>query len=606
MKTQSGNMLLFGCTAILGLTLISFEVAEGRGGGAGGGGRTGGPGGGRPGGEGGPGAGGGGARPSPSASRQNAGSAPSFGASSSGVGRPSPGSVGGTRPNTNTGNRAETGTGIPKAPGGRATNNPGSENGRPNVSDRTQSGIRPNVDNSLPGNRTGNPGRPANDIRTGTEIRPNADRPATLPGLGSRTSGADNRLRNPSNRLPNAGDRFPNSAATIQDRHNDLQNRLQSGSNLQNSRQDWRDSNREDWQNWANNNHGDWHHGYSNTGAWDHMWNEHPGWMAFGMTTWGVNRLAYGFGLAAYANPYYNASASPTIVYNYSQPIIQQPASTPSAQVAAPAPPVADGSQSSFDQARTDFYGGDYASALTNVNQTLKQFPDDAVAHEFRSLILFALGRFNESASTIHPVLAVGPGWDWPTLVSLYPKVDVYTDQLRKLEDYTKANPKRADATFLLAYHYLTCDHKDAAHKLFEKVTILQPSDTIAAEYARLTGPEPAAESVATPPEPAEVSNIPADQLLTDNDVYGKWKASGENGTTFVLELTDKHEFTWSFSQGKTSQSVKGVFALDQNTLALQPDTGGTMLANLSKNSTGIHFIMQGSASSDPGLDFTK
>lgn len=601
MKAQSRNILLYGCAAILGLALVSYEVAEGRGGGGGGraGGGGGGPSGGRPGGGGGAGGGGGGARPSTPGSRPNAGSAPSFGASpGAGNTRPSTGSSGGTRPAS------------PSA--GRPPISTGSANGRPGGSERPQSGTRPsietrpNVDNGLPGNRTGNVTRPANDGRPGTAVRPGADRPATLPGLGNRDPVAANRLPNANNRLPNSGNRLPNGGANTQDRHNDLQNRLQGGSNLQNNRQDWRDNNREDWQNWANNNHGDWHHGYAGGGAWDHMWNEHPGWMAFGMTTWGVNRLAYGFGLASYANPYYNASAGSTVVYNYSQPIIQQPASTDSAEGAAAGTQVADGNPSPFDQARTDFYGGDYASALNNINQTLKQFPDDAVAHEFRSLILFALGRFNESASTIHPVLAVGPGWDWPTLVSLYPSVDVYTGQLRTLEEFTKSNPKAADASFLLAYHYLTCDHKDAAHKLFEKVVGLQPSDTIAAEYARLTDTEPAKDSAAPSPQPAAASSIPADQLLSDKDILGKWKATGANGTSFVLELTDKNEFTWSFSQGKTSQSVKGVFALDQNTLAMQPDTGGTMLADLSKKATGIHFVMQGSAPNDPGLDFTK
>jgi hypothetical protein len=36
--------------------------------------------------------------------------------------------------------------------------------------------------------------------------------------------------------------------------------------------------------------------------------------------------------------------------------------------------------------------------------------PRDAVLHEFRSLALFALQRYSESAAAIHAVLAVGPG----------------------------------------------------------------------------------------------------------------------------------------------------------------------------------------------------
>jgi hypothetical protein len=33
-------------------------------------------------------------------------------------------------------------------------------------------------------------------------------------------------------------------------------------------------------------------------------------------------------------------------------------------------------------------------------------------------------------------VLSVGPGWDWTTLIGLYPSIDVYTTQLRALEDF--------------------------------------------------------------------------------------------------------------------------------------------------------------------------
>jgi len=342
------------------------------------------------------------------------------------------------------------------------------------------------------------------------------------------------------------------------------------------------------------------------------MWDEHPGWMAFGMTTWGLNRLAYGFGLWGYSNPYYGGGGGGEVVYDYSQPVMDsQPVYMDSgaaqqqggaAQAAGSGePPQA--AMSTFDQSRTDFYAGNYEGALTKVNQALKEMPKDAVVHEFRALTLFALGRYNEAAATIHPVLAVGPGWDWPTLVGLYPSVDVYTEQIRKLEQYVKANPKAADAQFLLAYHYLTCNHKDAAYKTFEKVVALQPSDAIAAEYAQMTAPESKSETpVPQPPE----STIPADKQLAAQDIVGSWSAKGGNNTTFVLTLTDKGEFTWAFTQGKNKQSVKGVYALDQNRLAMEPDTGGTMLANLSKKGNGFHFDMDGAPKGDPGLDFTK
>src|SRR5262249_57315751 len=107
-----------------------------------------------------------------------------------------------------------------------------------------------------------------------------------------------------------------------------------------------------------------------------------------------------------------------------------------------------------FDQAREAFKAGDYAQALKKVDEALQKLPKDAALHEFRALVLFAQGQYQQAAATIYSVLAVGPGWDWTTLSSMYSNVDVYAKQLRALEAYRKQNPGAADAAFLLAYHY--------------------------------------------------------------------------------------------------------------------------------------------------------
>ena len=60
--------------------------------------------------------------------------------------------------------------------------------------------------------------------------------------------------------------------------------------------------------------------------------------------------------------------------------------------------------------------------------------PTDAVLHEFRALVLFAMGDYRQSAAVVHSVLAVGPGWDWTTMSSLYPDPNRYTQQLAALE----------------------------------------------------------------------------------------------------------------------------------------------------------------------------
>ena len=82
-----------------------------------------------------------------------------------------------------------------------------------------------------------------------------------------------------------------------------------------------------------------------------------------------------------------------------------------------------------FAEARVAFLQGNYQQALQLANQTLKVLPGDAVVHEFLALCLFAQGEYLQAAAALNAVLAVGPGWDWTTMISLYPNVDVYTEQ---------------------------------------------------------------------------------------------------------------------------------------------------------------------------------
>ena len=79
-------------------------------------------------------------------------------------------------------------------------------------------------------------------------------------------------------------------------------------------------------------------------------------------------------------------------------------------------------------------------------------------------------------------MLAAGPGWDWTTLSGLYPSVDVYTQQLRGLEEYVKSHPAAADARFLLADQYLTCGYTDAAATQFKEAVRLNPKDQLSSQ----------------------------------------------------------------------------------------------------------------------------
>ena len=120
--------------------------------------------------------------------------------------------------------------------------------------------------------------------------------------------------------------------------------------------------------------------------------------------------------------------------------------------------------EQSLDAAHDAFAHGDYATAMTQVNQAIAQKPNDTVPHEFRALVLFATKRYKEAAAAIYAVLSVGPGWDWATMSGFYPDVNVYTAQLRALEQYRDDQPEVARGrASCLAYHYMSCGHRDAA-----------------------------------------------------------------------------------------------------------------------------------------------
>ena len=136
---------------------------------------------------------------------------------------------------------------------------------------------------------------------------------------------------------------------------------------------------------------------------------------------------------------------------------------------------------------------GNYAAAQANAEKAIRAFPNDPSLHEFLGLALFARGKFGESAGVVYAVLAAQPGWSYDTMRALYPDTETYTRQLRALESYQKENPTRGDACFLLAYHYLTLESRDAAVEMLRQAVKNEPKDTLSAALLKaLTDPQPA------------------------------------------------------------------------------------------------------------------
>lgn len=554
--------------------------------------------------------GGGGARPSPGDfNRPNVGGpgGNNFGGGAAGARPPQPG----LRPDAGLGN-----------------NRPGLGN--------AGTANRPNVGN--PGNRpTTLPGLGGSGLGGDVANRPNLDganRPnaGTLPGLGGNAENwlgsnsaindrVGNRPMTPQQRnaLSQAAENRP---ANLDQRRSDLSNRLtnanaedwqQHRNDMVDNRQDFRGENREDWQQFANeniHNHGNWYNdcwhpdgNWDFGDGWNYMWNNYPVASAFGVTRWGVNRMAYGFGYWGYYNPY--AVTTPSYqVYNYSQPIVNysQPAQAEAAPTDSSNAPAESPSKQKLDQSRAAFLQGDYNIALNSCEDALKLSPNDTAIHEYRGLILFALGRYKDSAAAVYAVLAAGPGWDWTTMSGFYPNSDTYTDQLRRLEQYVESNPKSSDGNFLLGYHYLTMDYKQQASEAFQAALALTPNDKLIKQMVALTTPPDPNAKKPSPPS----SDVPADKIINTKNIAGTWTAK-QGDSTFQLKLTPDGVFDWTYGKGDQTQTVSGVYACDKNNLVMNPNAGGNMVAIINlESSDKFNFLMVGGDPKDPGLEFSK
>ena len=132
---------------------------------------------------------------------------------------------------------------------------------------------------------------------------------------------------------------------------------------------------------------------------------------------------------------------------------------------------------------------------------------------------------------------------DWSTLSGLYSNVDDYTGQLRALEDYHRQQPDSAAVSFVLAYHYLTCGHLEAAANQLDNVLRANPQDLVA---KRLLQALPLEQDSASAEQLAQKSDLSVPDLPETQEVtldvsmfYGTWNSKNQAGTTFKLDLKD-------------------------------------------------------------------
>ena len=334
------------------------------------------------------------------------------------------------------------------------------------------------------------------------------------------------------------------------------------------------------------------------------------------MTAWALGSSFYNWGYASYANPYYAeaAMAQPIVIeqtvtgsepqavtvpaynYDYSQPLDTQSAPPP-AEVADPA-------VAKFESARAAFGSGDYAGALRLTDEALKVLSNDATLHEFRALVLFAVGKYDLAAGPLYAVLSVGPGWDWTTMASLYPDIAVYTSQIRKLEAFVSASPKSTAGHFVLAYHYLTQGHTEEAVSELKQVVALAPVDTLCAQLVKQF-----------------FAGIGAIRQLGANNCNGtgrRTRQTGESGweldrpwpagdATIDLHLGVDETFTWKVAAKGKPRQLAGKWSLTNNLLTLaQEGDSGAMVGRVTWQAEGRWiFRVVGTGPQDQGLLFT-
>ncbi len=329
---------------------------------------------------------------------------------------------------------------------------------------------------------------------------------------------------------------------------------------------------------------------------------------AGGVGAWGAGSPMYSYGYSGYNNPYSGSGGGAQAVaavqpgdvpqqvaapaYNYAQPI--------STTAALPDPSVADQATSAFDQARQAFKAGDYPGAQQFTQQALAQTPNDTTLHEFLALALFARGQYEQAAAPLYAVLSVGPGWDWTTLSGMYPDVVTYTGQLRNLEGYIDANPRSANARFVLAYQYLCEGHDGNALAQLKQVVRLQPGDTLSAQLIARSQPPGG-----TPPAPA--GSAPAGSPAVAGTLSGRWAAKDAN---IALAIQDDGRFSWTTSgPGKPPMTIAGTstFADGFLTLADQAGQNGALVGNVVwQDADHFNFRLAGAPPTDTGLNFAR
>lgn len=333
--------------------------------------------------------------------------------------------------------------------------------------------------------------------------------------------------------------------------------------------------------------------------------------IGWGLVAWGLGNLIFNSGYQSYSNPYPTQPVPTTsgTPVTYDQPITVVAAETAPADDAG-ATAIAEKSATFIEESQVAFKAKDYLVALDAANKAVAESPGDGALHEYRALVLFALGKFSEAAGVLNPILASGPGWDWTTMVKLYDSQGTYAEQLKKLETYSASKPDAADICFLLGYHYMVCGHIESASAQFARAASLQPADTVSRQLAELTkvstkkgepGASPDGQAAGETPETPAPKPVPLEQLT------GTWVSDKGAEGKVTLVFKDDGKFSWTFTKADASNEFAGDYSMNDNgLLVLDADQSQMVAAVELPEEEEMKFVLAGGPPGDPGLAFAK
>ena len=188
-------------------------------------------------------------------------------------------------------------------------------------------------------------------------------------------------------------------------------------------------------------------------------------------------------------------------------------------------------------------------------------------------------------------------------MAGLYPNIDVYTSQLRKLEAFVSANLTSTAGNFVLAYHYLTQGNTDAAVIRLKQVVALAPHDTLSAQLVKQFSPPSQPSGPPAPSTAPETAAKPAKQ----GNLTGNWTAHPAPDTTIALRIGDDETFTWQVTAKGKPRQLTGKWSLTDNLLTLaQEGDAGALVGRVSWQADGKWSFRVIGRGEDQGLLFTR